>query len=117
VQRRLTGWYGAGAQALIARAPEAEREFVPGGEGLLWAELSWAAAFEAVQHLDDLLLRRTRLGLLMPRGGLDHAERIGEICRRELGWDDERWEGELARYRTLWARSYSLPPGIGGDRR
>lgn len=115
VQRRLTGWYGAGAQALIDRAPNNELEFVPGGEGLLWAELSWAAAFESVQHLDDLLLRRTRLGLLMPRGGLDQAERIGEVCRRELGWDDQRWQDELTRYRTLWARSYSLPPGTGGD--
>ena len=34
------------------------------GTGILWAELRWAAEHEAVVHLDDLLLRRTRLGLL-----------------------------------------------------
>lgn len=41
-----------------------------------WAELAWAAANEAVVHLDDLLLRRVRVGLLMPQGGLDDIERI-----------------------------------------
>lgn len=107
-QRRLTGWYGADAQALVAHAPEPECEPVPGSE-VLWAELRWAARCEAVQHLDDLLLRRTRLGLLLPNGGLAHSARIGDICRRELGWDETRWGDELARYQAIWRRCYSLP--------
>ena len=36
----------------------------------LWAELRWAARDEGVVHLDDLLLRRVRLGLLLPQGGV-----------------------------------------------
>ena len=41
---------------------------IPGTE-TLWAELRWAARAEAVVHLEDLLLRRTRLGLLLRGGG------------------------------------------------
>lgn len=108
LQRRLTGWYGADAQALVSHAPEVEREPVPGSD-VLWAELRWAARNEAVQHLDDLLLRRTRLGLLLPNGGLAQAGRIGEICCRELGWNETRWAEELSRYQAIWRRCYSLP--------
>jgi glycerol-3-phosphate dehydrogenase len=35
---------------------------------VLWAELRWAARSEGVVHLDDLLLRRVRLGLLLAAG-------------------------------------------------
>ncbi|MDF5909243.1 glycerol-3-phosphate dehydrogenase C-terminal domain-containing protein [Pseudomonas aeruginosa] len=40
-----------------------------GASETLWAELAFAAEAEMVLHLDDLLLRRTRLGLLLPGGG------------------------------------------------
>jgi hypothetical protein len=40
----------------------------------------WPPSTEAVQHLDDLLLRRTRLGILLPHGGLDHLPRIRQRC-------------------------------------
>ena len=46
------------------------------GSNLLWAELCWACTHEDVRHLDDLLLRRTRLGLTVPdgaSGGFLHA--------------------------------------------
>ena len=61
------------------------------------------------QHLDDLLLRRTRLGLLLPRGGEDYFAAIGQLCQPRLGWDDEHWQQELQRYRALWQRHHGLP--------
>ncbi|MFZ3078354.1 MAG: glycerol-3-phosphate dehydrogenase C-terminal domain-containing protein, partial [Bellilinea sp.] len=76
----------------------------------LWAELRWAARAEQVVHLEDLLLRRTRLGLLLPAGGLAEFERIREVCQPELGWSDQRWQMEVSNYLSLWQRSYS-PPG------
>lgn len=106
--RRLAGRYGAQAQALVDAAQEGELEPVPGTE-TLWAELRWAARAEGVLHLDDLLLRRTRIGLLLRGGGMEQMERIRATCQAELGWNDEDWDREQAAYAALWARHYSLP--------
>ncbi|MCH2057330.1 MAG: glycerol-3-phosphate dehydrogenase/oxidase [Thalassotalea sp.] len=75
----------------------------------LWAELAWAAKYEHVHHLDDLLLRRTRLGNLLPSGGDDILPRVERLCREELGWSEAKWQAEVERYRELWRASYSLP--------
>jgi glycerol-3-phosphate dehydrogenase len=72
----------------------------------LWAELRQAARAEGVVHLDDLLLRRVRLGLLAPNGGLDQIERIRGLVQFELGWDDARWQAEVDSYAQLWRTSY-----------
>jgi len=106
--RRLAGRHGAQAQALVDAAGADELETIPGTE-TLWAELRWAARAEGVEQLDDLLLRRTRIGLLLRGGGLEHAERIRAICQMELGWDDARWDHEQAAYAALIARHYGLP--------
>ncbi len=74
-----------------------------------WAELAWAAENEAVVHLDDLLLRRVRMGLLLPNAGLDHVERIRHLVQEPLGWTDEKWQEELQRYQKLWQENYCLP--------
>jgi glycerol-3-phosphate dehydrogenase len=79
------------------------------GSTALWAELRWAARAEGVVHLDDLLLRRVRLGLLLPQGGISCLDRIRAIAQPELGWDDYRWEQEAAQYRQLWQKCYRLP--------
>jgi glycerol-3-phosphate dehydrogenase len=60
-----------------------------------------------------LLLRRTRLGLLLPEGGAAIAGRIEALCRRDLGWDALRWGEEWKRYRTIHAGHYAVP---GRDR-
>jgi hypothetical protein len=62
-----------------------------------------------VVHLDDLLLRRVRLGLLLPPGGKAHLSRIRATRQGELGWDDARWEREEERYLAL-VRTYSGLP-------
>ena len=109
-RQRLLGRYGAMAQQLVADYPD---ELEPiGHTSTLWAELRWAAAHEAVQHLDDLLLRRTRLGILFPHGAADLFERVRVICHHELGWDDARWQHEVARYQAIIAKYYSLPTNV-----
>ena len=105
---RLLGRHGGAAQHLLDATPAAELHAIPGTE-TLWAELRWAARCEAVLHLEDLLLRRTRLGLLLARGGAEHLARIRAICQDELGWEDQRWESEVTRYQALWDANYSLP--------
>ena len=65
--QRLIGRYGQHAKTLLDAAPEAERLPIENTEFCL-AECRWAARMESVVHLDDLLLRRTRLGLILERG-------------------------------------------------
>ncbi len=107
-RRRLTGHYGAEAAALVQAAQPDELARIPGTQ-TLWAELRWAARAEGVVHLDDLLLRRVRLGLLLPQSGAAHMARIRAICQPELGWDDVRWETEEAAYLAVCRQAYSLP--------
>ncbi len=68
-----------------------------------------ARAGEAVQHLDDLLLRRSRAGLVLP----DFAEALIEpaltACRSTLGWDQARCNLEASRYR-LHMQAQHTPP-------
>lgn len=106
--QRLQGRYGNKAPALLAAAEEKELEEIP-GTNTLWAELRWATQREAVVHLEDLLLRRTRIGLLLQGGGREHLPRIRSICQALLEWSDERWQQEEQNYLDLWARCYSVP--------
>lgn len=106
--RRLHGRLGAHAAALLEGARADELALIPGTE-TAWAELRWAARAEAVHRLDDLLLRRTRIGLLLRGGGEAHMARIRAVCQPELGWIDARWEREQAAYLALWKSHYSLP--------
>jgi glycerol-3-phosphate dehydrogenase len=106
--RRLHGRHGASTGALLAAAGEGECEIIPGTE-TPWAELRWAARAEAVQRLDDLLLRRTRLGLQLKEGGAALMPRIRAICQPELGWIDARWEREEQDYAALWRSCHGLP--------
>ncbi len=105
---RLAGRYGADAPALVAAAQPGELDAIADSVAL-WAELRWAARAEGVVHLDDVLLRRVRLGLLLPEGGLPHLSRIRAIVQPELGWEDARWESEAAEYARLWRASYAPP--------
>lgn len=108
-ERRLKGFYGAASQGVIDIANDkTELGYIPGSLNL-WAELRWAATHEAVSHLDDLLLRRTRLGLLLPEGGMQQLPRIKATVQAELGWNDVRWDEEVQRYRDIWTAKYSVP--------
>jgi glycerol-3-phosphate dehydrogenase len=107
-RRRLTGRYGMEALPLIHGAGQGELEPVPGTD-TLWAELRWAARSEQTVHLEDLLLRRTRLGILLKDGGAAHLKGIQEICGNELDWGDERWDAEIREYLRLWPTCYGMP--------
>jgi glycerol-3-phosphate dehydrogenase len=108
VRKRLVGRYGARAPALVQAASPSELEPIP-GTTTLWAELRWAARSEGVIHLDDLILRRVRLGLLLPDGAGALLPAIKAICQPELGWGDARWSAEETAYLDLWRACYSVP--------
>ncbi|OIQ72521.1 glycerol-3-phosphate dehydrogenase [mine drainage metagenome] len=110
-RQRLQGHYGAQAVAVLAAAQAGELQSIAGTH-TLWVQLRWAARAEAVVHLEDLLLRRTRLGLLLKGGGADLLPRIRALCQPELGWSDAHWEQEQAAYLALWQAHYRWPAAL-----
>lgn len=106
---RLQGFYGPALPEVL----EAGAHDTTADTDTLWAELAWAAANTSVIHLDDLMLRRTRLGLILPHGGADLLWDIRRLCQPILTWDDATWDREEARYLELWRAGYSLPTTPG----
>jgi glycerol-3-phosphate dehydrogenase len=105
---RLAGRHGAQAEALVRAAADGELDLVA-DMPTLWGEVRWGARSEWVIHLENLMLRRTRLGLLLSDGGSQLLESIGTIVRPELDWTREHWQREVDRYRELWRASYAPP--------
>ncbi len=109
----LLGRYGAETPDLIASAHPGEFDEINPLPNL-WAELRWSARAEGVVHLDDLLLRRVRLGMLLPEGAAKEVEKIRAIVQPELGWADAAWDAEWAAYQETWRRYYAPVP-VGSD--
>jgi glycerol-3-phosphate dehydrogenase len=105
---RMIGRYGDNAKVLLEETSDAERQLI-GDTQFCLAECRFAARHEAVLHLDDLLLRRTRLGSLLERGGEAIFPALESICREELNWDTTRWQAEVTRYQEIWRKHYYLP--------
>jgi glycerol-3-phosphate dehydrogenase len=105
---RLLGRYGQGAEKIIQEASSKDLDFIPDTPSL-WAELAYAARHEQVRHLTDILLRRVRLGIILPEGGKIHMQRIRGLCQKALGWDDARWEQEKINYLNIIAENHALP--------
>jgi glycerol-3-phosphate dehydrogenase len=107
LQVRLLGRHGASA-ATVLGMPEGTERFED--TEVLWSEIRFAARDEGVVHLEDLLLRRARVGLLGKNGGLGAVARIRSVVQAELGWDDATWDREEAAYRKTWSQHYSPSP-------
>ena len=110
LQQRLQGFYGRQLDTLLDLAHEDDLAYVT-DSNTIWAEIRFAARHEQVMHLDDLLLRRTRLGLILPHGAMTPliSARLKQICCEELGWNEQKWQQEAQRYQNLWQRYYHLP--------
>lgn len=104
---RLAGRYGIKALAMVQKAATKDLETIPGTH-TLWAELPHAAG-EQIRHLGDLLLRRVRIGMITPGGGERFLERIEQLCRPHLPWDDRRWRQEIEAYLDLRRKCYACP--------
>ncbi len=81
-----------------------------GGTRYSVARVRFAARNEQTVHLDDIMLRRTRLGLVLPRGARDVLPQLEPVCKQELKWSDERWREEERRYLQLWQRDHAPVP-------
>ncbi len=110
-KERLISRYGNDTIKLLKGAASKEIERIE-NTPYLWMELKWAAKNEKVIHLDDLLLRRTRIGLLLKKGGKYLMRRIRNTVASELEWDERRWKREIDSYNLIWKNYYSPKIGV-----
>lgn len=106
----LTGRYGQHTSQLIDESPKEDLSPIDSLPNI-WAEVHFAVRHEGIVHLDDLLLRRVRLGLLLPEGGMKYLPKIRRIIQAELGWSNQRWNKEKKTYQEIWRKYYSPQPG------
>lgn len=90
-REHLAGRYGLFAERVLAICTEHEDLCRPIVEGLpdLLVEAVVAARHEQARSVADVLLRRTRLGLLAGRRAVqdgDVASRVAKAMAPELGW-------------------------------
>jgi glycerol-3-phosphate dehydrogenase len=107
--RRLDGRFGSNAAQRLRAEADAESLHPLGTTPYSLAELRWSAAHEQVVHLEDLLLRRTRIGLVSIEGGRAHLPAIRAAVQTVLGWDDARWAAEEAAYLATWRNRHAPP--------
>jgi glycerol-3-phosphate dehydrogenase len=111
----LAGRYGHAAHDVLNVAREDERLAAPIVSDLpdLLAEVVYAARREQARSLGDVLLRRTRLGLLAARD-LDAdgpvVARVADALAGELGWSAEEAEAQ----REAW-RAEARAEGVVGS--
>ena len=81
------------------------------------AEAAFATEHEQAAAVADVLLRRTRLGILNARRlcepGADGVLAVARAMGSQLGWDEARVEREAAEWERV-AREEGLVPGLGG---
>ena len=119
-RRHLARRYGHAADlvmTLAAGAPELGRRISPDLPDIA-AEAGFAARHEQARSLSDVLLRRTRLGLLDARSlaadDTEGARLAANAMARELGWDEPRLERELADWRDCAGAEGLVPGGQAG---
>jgi glycerol-3-phosphate dehydrogenase len=102
----LAGRYGHAAEQVLATATargELARPILQGMPDLL-AEAVFAARNEQAGSVGDVLLRRTRLGLLAGRRlcspGAEDPVRVARAIGAELGWDETRVAKEAESWRV-----------------
>jgi glycerol-3-phosphate dehydrogenase len=100
----LAGRYGHAAEQVLALASERQELAAPILEGLpdLLAEAAFSVRYEQAASVGDVLLRRTRLGLLAGRqltnSDSDVPRRVADVLAREHGWDEQRTEQEIRNF-------------------
>jgi glycerol-3-phosphate dehydrogenase len=101
--RALAGRYGFAAHDVLrvaAERGELAQPIVPGLPDLL-AEAVFSSRREQAQTVGDVLLRRTRLGLLAARELEDGAaRRVAAALGAEKRWDEARIAAEVERWRA-----------------
>lgn len=98
------------------RHPLSERSDPSAGSGSIidtvhfWNEITEHLIHGAITNLDDLLLRRTRIGLLVGKPLERIKDQLAPLCQQHLGWESAQFEQQWLRYWKIWHRYYSPAP-------
>jgi glycerol-3-phosphate dehydrogenase len=106
------GHAGRNVLKLAAERPELAAPIAAGQPDLL-AEGAIAARLEQARSVADVLLRRTRLGILAAPQlrGAESVTPLAEAIGAELGWDARRVRDEAAAWVDA-ARAEGIDPGL-----
>jgi glycerol-3-phosphate dehydrogenase len=117
-RRQLADRYGHAAQLVLRLAqvdPTLTRRISPDLPDIA-AEAAYAAGHEQAHTVADVLLRRTRLGLLdahrLCEPDAEGARVVADAMAGQLGWHADRVERELETWREV-ARAEGLVPKAG----
>jgi len=105
--RTLFERYGSRAETIatfIAAGPDAPLTHHP---AYSQREMIFLAQEEKVVHLDDLILRRSLLGMLGEVTG-ELIEELAQVVGEALAWPEEAQKAEIARTRSLLAERHGV---------
>jgi len=117
----LLGRYGTLAAEVLdlIRADAGLGRPLSEGHPYLRAEVAYAVTYEDALHVEDVLMRRTRLFIESADSGTVAAAEVSTIMGRLLGWSRRRRAAETRRYLDLVRAGQPVPaidPGPAPDR-
>jgi glycerol-3-phosphate dehydrogenase len=103
VVEHLLGRYGTLAEEVLSltRADPGLARPLAEGHPYLRAEVAYAVTHEDALHVEDVLMRRTRLFIEAEDSGAGAAADVSAIMGRLLGWHRRRRAAETRRYLDL----------------
>ncbi|HEV2536956.1 MAG TPA: glycerol-3-phosphate dehydrogenase [Streptosporangiaceae bacterium] len=112
----LLGRYGTLAEEVLelVRTDPALARPLAEGHPYLRAEVSYAVTHENALHVEDVLMRRTRLFIEAADGGAGAAADVAAIMGRLLGWSRRRRAAETRRYLELLEAERVVPAAAAG---
>jgi glycerol-3-phosphate dehydrogenase len=107
----LLGRYGVLAEDVLrlVRADSGLGRPLAEGHPYLRAEVAYAVTHESALHVEDVLMRRTRLFIEAADGGAGAAADVAAIMGRLLGWSRRRRAAETRRYLDLLEAERVVP--------
>jgi glycerol-3-phosphate dehydrogenase len=84
--------------ALCEADPSLARR-ITGAEGYVRAEVVYAVTHEGALHLDDVMMRRTRMVYEYPDAADAALEEVADLVAAAAGWDAGRRAHEVSSYR------------------
>src|SRR4051812_14565391 len=110
----LLGRYGTLAEEVLRliRPDASLGRPLAAGHPYLRAEVTYAVTHENALHVEDVLMRRTRLFIEAEDGGAGAAADVATIMGRLLGWSRRRRAAETRRYLELLEAERVVPGAI-----
>lgn len=97
--------YGTSLTRLVAhKSPHSDTTRLPHATAYSHAEIDWIVRTESVEHLSDLVLRRTTLAVTGALNAADLAQ-IADIIATAKSWSPERRTAEIAELTAQLART------------